>query len=85
LVALGGGGQVQLIGGFEIVQNPAPRSFGIGPAPVAFVDDNEIEEIGRVGLRARMVVSFNGMWGHRVFGACTMPPDAPPNRGHFLG
>ena len=48
LLALGGGGQAELHGGGEVVHDAAPVAFIVGPAAMALVDDDEIEEIGRI-------------------------------------
>ena len=41
---LRGGGQAELDGGLEIVEDLPPRAVLAGAAPVAFVDDHQIEE-----------------------------------------
>ena len=51
--ALWRGGQAELHGRAEIFQDAAPGAFVIGAASVAFVDDDEVEKIGRVIAEAR--------------------------------
>ena len=43
----GGGGEADLDGAAEIFENFAPGGIGAGAATVAFVDDDEVEEVGR--------------------------------------
>ena len=50
MLALRRGGQAELHGGREVFQNAAPLAFVIGAAAVAFVDDDEVEEVGRVAF-----------------------------------
>ena len=45
VAALGRGGQAQLHGGREVIQNAAPVALVIGPAPVTLVNDDEVEKI----------------------------------------
>ncbi len=46
LLALRGCGQPELNSGSEVFHDAAPIAFVIGPAAMAFVDDDEIEEVG---------------------------------------
>ena len=46
--ALGRGGQTELHGRGEVLQDAAPVGFVVGAAAVALVDDDEIEEVRRV-------------------------------------
>ena len=45
--AAGGGGEAQLHGGSEVLEDAAPSGFVVGSATVAFIDHDEVEEIGR--------------------------------------
>ena len=47
-VALGRGGHAELVRGLEVFEDLTPRAFVLRAAPVAFVDDDEVEEVGRV-------------------------------------
>ena len=53
VLALGRGGQPQLHGGGKVFQNAAPAALIIGPAPVALVHDDEVEEVWRVLAKIR--------------------------------
>ena len=46
--ALGCGGEAELDGGREVFEDAAPGAFVVCAAAVAFVDDDEVEEVGRV-------------------------------------
>ena len=48
LVALGRGGQAELHGGGEVVEDAAPGALVVGPAAMALVDDDEVEEVRRI-------------------------------------
>jgi hypothetical protein len=48
VLALGRGGQAELHGGLEVLQDAAPVALVVGAAPVALVDDDEIEEVRRI-------------------------------------
>ena len=43
---LGRGGQAELDGRLEVVEDLAPRAVLARAAPVALVDDDEVEEVG---------------------------------------
>ena len=51
--ALRRGGQAKLHGGREVVEDRAPGAFIVGAAAVALVDDDEVEEVGRVLTKVR--------------------------------
>ena len=55
------GGEAQLHGGREIFHDAAPGALIVGATAVAFVDDDEVEEVGRV------VVEICALW----FGVCS--------------
>ena len=44
---LWGGGQTEVGGGLVVVEHFAPGGIRMGAAPVALVDDHEVEEVGR--------------------------------------
>src|ERR1019366_2014315 len=46
--ALGGGGESELHGGGEVFQDSTPVAFAVGAAAMALVNDDEIEEVGRI-------------------------------------
>jgi hypothetical protein len=48
VLALGRGGQAQLHGRREVVEDAAPVALVVGAAAVALVDDDEVEEVRRV-------------------------------------
>ena len=48
VLTLGGGGQAELHGRGEIFHDAAPVAFVIGAAPVALVNDDEVEEVRRI-------------------------------------
>ena len=57
VVAFWGGGEAELDGWGEVVKDAAPGAFVGGSAAMAFVDDDEVEEVGGV------VVEFWGGFG----------------------
>ena len=62
--ALGGGGQAELHGGREILQNAAPVALIVCPAAVAFIDDDEVEEIWGVVAKVRRRGAVGSTAGH---------------------
>ena len=40
-------GHAELIGGLEVFEDGAPRAVVAGAAAVAFIDDDQVEEVGR--------------------------------------
>ena len=48
VLALGRGGQAELHGGGEVVEDAAPVAFVVGAAAMALVDDDEVEEVRRI-------------------------------------
>ena len=48
VLALGRGGQAELHGGGEVVQDAAPVALVVGAAAMALVDDDEVEEVRRI-------------------------------------
>src|SRR5690606_12072510 len=55
VLALGRSGQAQLHGGREVFEDTAPVAFIICTAPVALVDDDEVEEVRRVLAKVRRI------------------------------
>src|SRR5690606_7614245 len=47
-LSLGGRRETELNGGRKILHDPPPRALVVGPATVAFVDNDEVEEVARV-------------------------------------
>ena len=48
VLALGRGGEAELHGGSEVFEDAAPVAFVVCAAAMALVDDDEIEEVGRI-------------------------------------
>ena len=48
MVTFWGGGESELYGWCEIFENTAPCSFIISAAAMTFIDDDEVEKIGRI-------------------------------------
>ena len=48
VLALGRGGQAELHGGGEVIEDVTPIAFVVRAAPMAFVDDDEVEEVRRI-------------------------------------
>ena len=48
VLALGRGGQAELHGGREVVEDAAPVAFVVRAAAMALVDDDEVEEVRRI-------------------------------------
>ena len=63
-LALGGGRQAQLHRRRKVFQNIAPGAFIVGAAPVAFVDDDEIEKIRWVLAKIRRRLPVPGRAAH---------------------
>jgi len=62
--ALGRGGQAQLHGRREVVQDRAPRALVPGAATVALVDDDEVEEVTRVVAEVRLSLTIRARAAH---------------------
>ena len=61
VLALGGGGEAELDGRGEVFEDAAPRAFVLGAAAMTFVDDDEVEEIGRVVAEVGAGFGFAGL------------------------
>ena len=58
VLALGRGGEAELHGGGEVIQDAAPVAFVVGAAAMALVNDDEIEEVRRIlaEIRRRLAI-----------------------------
>lgn len=61
----GGGGEAELHRWREVFQNGAPGAFVFGSAPVAFVDDDEVEEVGGIVAKVGGGVARFVFTGHK--------------------
>ena len=63
--ALRRGGQAQLHGRREVVQDRAPRTLVPGAAAVALVNDDEVEEVARVFAEVRLGLTVSARAAHK--------------------
>ena len=74
IVALGRGGHPKLKGGLEVLQDLPPTAFVPGTPPMALVNDDQVEEVGRIlavePRTAFVLGNATGRWRSTSPGPC---------------